>query len=866
MRPAIALRLALGVAVAAGTLVAAPAPAAAQQAEPQGRYQLGGDAYVGAPFVLGIVVDGFAEDPAPAQPPLTIPGLTIVPAGVDFRGGFQVTINGRRMQQGGGTWVLTYRVTADRAGNYELPAVTVTQGSLSAQIRGARLPVVDLPSTSDMIIALALPGRPVYVGETFPAEIEWLLRKNPQQQQFAVPLLNMDATLAVVAPPPANPREKLELATDKGGLELGYVQDRVTRNGQTYDRLRFPILVTARKAGPIAIPPAQVVASLEVGQGRDAFGFPATRTELFRSTDEARTLDVRPVPETGKPASFAGAVGASFSIAARASRSVVQLGEPVDLEIVVKSDQRLDAVGLPPLDGPGGLPKAKFAVPADPPVGEVSDDGLTKTFRTSIQVTSGDTTEIPALAFSYFDPARATYQTIHTDPIALSVKGGSVVGSAQVVGTRPADGTPPPVDPAAPAISLQGVDLALSAPGAGAGGLPRTLTWMLVGFLYLVPLAILGLRVVRGRGRARRELAGEVKTALRALADEISRARTASAKDAAVALPRVLSSTARVLGRTVDPTLVARIENAGFAPGAGGDPLPAELRAELHDLHEDWSRDAARPRTGGGGGGAAGKGTAAALVLLALAVPARAHAADESLAMGRGDYQAALATTDPVAKQRGFASAAAAFARVARTKPSAPLYTDLGNAALGAGDLGSAVLAYRRALALDPDDARARGNLAWIRGRLPAELRPASSSATDTLFFFHASWSRELRLVVGALGFALFLLVLTPHTPRWAALRRGALAPVAAVGALIWLAMTISVLTEDRHDDDLVVMQSMVLRTADSAVAPAARVTPLPAGVEATLSERRGDWVRVRLAGGTTGWLPAGAIETVRRD
>jgi SH3-like domain-containing protein len=60
-------------------------------------------------------------------------------------------------------------------------------------------------------------------------------------------------------------------------------------------------------------------------------------------------------------------------------------------------------------------------------------------------------------------------------------------------------------------------------------------------------------------------------------------------------------------------------------------------------------------------------------------------------------------------------------------------------------------------------------------------------------------------------------------------------------------------------------MQAMVLRTADSAGAPAARVTPLPAGVEATLSERRGDWARIRLANGTTGWLPAGAIERVAR-
>lgn len=850
MRRAIGFGLACA-AVAAAAVVAAPSRAWAQDA-PQGRYQLGGDAYVGAPFVLAIVVDGLDEDPTPSIPSLTVPGLAIAPGGADFRGGFQVTINGRRMQQGAGTWVITYRVTADKAGNYELPSTTVTQGGKSAAIRGGRIEVVDLPATNDMLIGLNLPGRPVYVGETFPAEVEWLLRKNPQQQQFSVPLLAMDATLSVIVPEPANPRQTLDFQTDKGEVKLGYQQDRVTRNGATYDRLRFPILITARKSGPIAIPPAQVVAGLEVGQGRDAFGFPTARTELFRSTDVARTLDVRPVPETDKPASFAGAVGASFSIAARASRSVVQLGEPVDLELTVKGDHRLDTVALPPLDGPGGLPKARFAVGADAPVGELSDDGLTKTFKASIQVTSPDTTEIPAIAFAYFDPAKGQYQTIHTDPIALSVKGGAVVGAAQVVGGKPVAGSnTPAVEAAAPSVSLAGVDLALSAPGAGGGPLSRDLLWAIVGLLYLVPLGLLVVRVARGRTAARREVAGEVKQALRALAAEIERVKSAPAKDAAVAVPRVLQSTARALGRTVDGGLVARIENAGFAPGAGGDPLPAELRAELANLLDDWSRDSKR-------GGGKGAGAGAALVLLALAAPAIARA-DESLAIGRGDYQAALDATDPQVKQRHFAAAEAAFTRAARTRPTAALYTDLGNAALGAGDLGGAVLAYRRALALDGDEARARRNLAWVRGRFPVELRPASSSATETLFFF-ASWSRDRRLIVGAAGFAVMLLVLTP----WGAGRRRNLVPVAAVAGLVWLAMSVSLLFEDRHGDDVVVMQSMVLRTADSAGAPAARITPLPAGVEATLGERRGDWARIRLANGTTGWLPAGAVERVQ--
>jgi SH3-like domain-containing protein len=77
--------------------------------------------------------------------------------------------------------------------------------------------------------------------------------------------------------------------------------------------------------------------------------------------------------------------------------------------------------------------------------------------------------------------------------------------------------------------------------------------------------------------------------------------------------------------------------------------------------------------------------------------------------------------------------------------------------------------------------------------------------------------------------------------------------------------MLVSLVIEDRRADDSVVMDSVVLRAADSAGAPAALSTPLPRGTEVTLVERRDGWTRVRLASGTTGWVPDGAVERVSR-
>src|SRR5262249_47829292 len=161
-------------------------------------------------------------------------------------------------------------------------------------------------------------------------------------------------------------------------------------------------------------------------------------------------------------------------------------------------------------------------------------------------------TSVPALAFSYFDPSRSAYQTIHSEPIALSVKGGSVVGAAQVVGGGKGSngGSGAPTAPAAgnPGdVSLVGVELALSAPGAARAPLSRGVLWAGVALLSLVPLGVFGMRAWRTRTASSREEASEAKMALRALRAEIERAHKTSARDAAVALPKAMRACAKAL-------------------------------------------------------------------------------------------------------------------------------------------------------------------------------------------------------------------------------------------------------------------------------------------------------------------------------
>jgi hypothetical protein len=804
-----------------------------------------GQAYADVPFVVLVVARGFGQDPAPAQPALSIPGATVTPAGVqpDVQQR-TVIVNGRRTDSTEVTWLFRYKVVA-KEGSYQVPPVTITQGATRASSPAARLQVRGVQSTNQMRLQLALPDRPVWVGETIEVNLDWLIARNVEDQSFDVPLLAMEDKVAIAVPPVTDRRRAISFTAGNRELDIPFVQERVDVGGQPFTRLRFSFLATPRQPGRIELAPATVVATLVVGSG-GVFSRPDSA--VFRARDAARTLEVKPLPMANRPGAFTGAVGTSFSIATRSSRSVVQLGEPVDLEVTIKSDGRLDALSLGNLDREGGLPSVLFTVPPDPPVGELSEDGKTKTFRIPVQVT-GPATEIPALAFAYFEPVRGEYQTIRSEPIALSVKGGgAVVGAADVVGTTPAKKAP--AASAAPGeLSLVGADLALSSP---ADALDRPLSggllWGLVLALYGLAILVFAARTYQVRTADRREERGEVVAARRAFEAALERAATVPAVEAASALPAALRQLARALGRPVDDGgLLARIETEGFAPGSA--PLAAPLRADADALAKRWLAEARK---------APPKRAAAAVVLLVALVPSPARA-DAALDSGRAAYQDALAQGDATARRAAFGRAAAALAEVAAAHPDSPgVLTDWGNAALGAGDVGVATLAYRRALASHSGDARARRNLTWLRARQPDTLRPAADGAAQALFFFH-DWTIGRRLVVGAAAFALALLLAAPWSPR----RRRLLLGLAALPAAIWLAMTISVLAAEDRGHDAVVLESAVLRAADSPGAPAALSSPLPAGVELTVLERRAGWSRVALASGTTGWLPDGALALV---
>jgi hypothetical protein len=226
-------------------------------------------------------------------------------------------------------------------------------------------------------------------------------------------------------------------------------------------------------------------------------------------------------------------------------------------------------------------------------------------------------------------------------------------------------------------------------------------------------------------------------------------------------------------------------------------------------------------------------------------------------------YGEALDTEQRDLRLAGFRRAERLFARVAEGESRNPeLYTNMGNAALQAEHLGTAVLAYRRALSLDPDHPRAVQNLEHARTLLPEWVpRPASSGMLDTFFLWHRTLSRSERSLAAALAFLAGGLLVAAGL-RFGKTGNNAPRNAAILPALVWVALAASLAIDSGRgsgDEAVLVADETIARAADSALAPQTLPAPLPGGVEVKILERRSPWLRVRLASGRDAWIPESA-------
>ena len=189
---------------------------------------------------------------------------------------------------------------------------------------------------------------------------------------------------------------------------------------------------------------------------------------------------------------------------------------------------------------------------------------------------------------------------------------------------------------------------------------------------------------------------------------------------------------------------------------------------------------------------------------------------------------------------------------------------NLANSYLHAGDLGRAILHYRRAERLNPRDQSGKENIEVARSRCLTTIRPTRGSPfARSALFWHYETSTSERFTAAIVLYVAFWVLLTAcNFVR----RRGSIVSAIAC-AVLATALGVSVVADrwsDRNAPDGVVIASDVMVHKGPGSGYASQFEqPLQPGVEFTLSERRGRWWNIELPDGKRGWIEAATAELV---
>jgi len=196
----------------------------------------------------------------------------------------------------------------------------------------------------------------------------------------------------------------------------------------------------------------------------------------------------------------------------------------------------------------------------------------------------------------------------------------------------------------------------------------------------------------------------------------------------------------------------------------------------------------------------------------------------------------------------------------------AGLFYNLGNAYYKQGDIGRAILNYRRAQSLAPRDADLQVNLALARSQTKDRIEGEDEDLGMRLAQISHYFSQdELALAVLVLWFLFVILFMAYRAARLGSLWREAL--LYGWIAMAILALLIGGILGSRLVEQTTRREGVILAgQADVTSAPGGGNVQfvLHAGAEIDIMEVQTGWMKVSLPGGNLqGWLPAEAAETL---
>jgi len=312
--------------------------------------------------------------------------------------------------------VYTYAVMAAKEGSYTIPAIEMeAEGQklktqpIAINIEGGSMPS---PGNSDggadasksFFAEIHVDKKELYVGETIPIEFRLYIREPATGRLTNNPQLTGEG---FSVQPFGHPSQR--------GVQL---------EGKQYGVAQFMSLITATKAGKLTLGPISVPLLVQTPERNSGiydqfFGGNLGPAREIKLEAPAIEVEVKPLPQEGRPEGFSGAIG-KFEFEAAGSPGKIQAGQPVEMKLWIRGQGNFDRIGVPDIQEPDHW---QVYPPGD--AFEASDRlgyGGSKVFTQNV-IPKVQTTSMPSYVFSYFDPEQKKYATISSRIQPLVVVG-----------------------------------------------------------------------------------------------------------------------------------------------------------------------------------------------------------------------------------------------------------------------------------------------------------------------------------------------------------------------------------------------------------------------------------------------------------
>lgn len=410
--------------------IALPLSAAFAEVRVGAQVETGNTIYLGDRFAYHVILEGVRK-PADTVDTSAIAAYNPQPAGNrDYSQSSISIINGKRTERVTKRYIMSYSLSAIKAGENILPGVNVTIDGKRHTTNPVVVNIVE-PATSDKLeLEMSLSKNKCYVGEPVEVTTKWFVHKTLVEAQavnavaFAIPALqNNQFYVEKINEYQAASNPKSFALLGVNGIEAPFKQRLVTRKGVEWIELSYAAILIPKQSGLIKIVPSILSVDLAIGrQIRRGFFGTTRETKRFMAKSKAANLNVIDLPPMDEPVAFYGLAG-KYTIDAEATPTKVDVGEPITLTIKVGGSKFLTPVQWPDLGMIEDFGDFKISSQRQDPVVKNGQ----KIFTTTIRAGKDSVTEIPSIPLIYFDTEKGKYQTAESKPVKLDVSASKVI-------------------------------------------------------------------------------------------------------------------------------------------------------------------------------------------------------------------------------------------------------------------------------------------------------------------------------------------------------------------------------------------------------------------------------------------------------